>query len=242
MIKPLLAYLQAKDIPEVLNELQYIPCDKLYVKYYAYPNPHRIIREYFLSHPEYTHLCIVPPDLIVTEKNYWDMYQNVVDYPFISVISGVCNVDLMDEKDYWACTKVLPGLQEPRVYDWYHKDCGLKGHIFTVPHSGFVFPWISRHVIERLTLNGERPGYDGTFLDGSKDGFASDLLFSHSLWNNHVPQYVDSNVEMKHLRYEGEMMVGVKDPHCLLYKGRTAMYLNVTDECERLCHITHPSI
>lgn len=51
-IKPLLVYLQAGDYPEVLEPLKDIPCDKLILKYMAYPWPHDLAREFFRDGPK----------------------------------------------------------------------------------------------------------------------------------------------------------------------------------------------
>jgi len=82
MIKPLLAFLQAKEISEVLTEQENFNIDILRIKYVSYPRqlsrhdqeypfqgPHEIAIDYFLNHPEYTHLIFQPPDLIVKKEN-----------------------------------------------------------------------------------------------------------------------------------------------------------------------------
>jgi len=236
-INPLLVYLRPKDIPIVLENLDTIPCDKLYINYYPYPHPHRIARDYFLAHPEYTHLLICTNDLVVTKQDYDKMLENIVNYPMLDVMCGVCNVDGDQEKDFWNICPDLPQLDaNRRVYHWYHKQCGLKGFIFRVAFAGFPFMCIARHIVEGLMRKPGRPGYDGCDLFGV-DGFAADLWFCTALWELHVPIYCDSNIEMLHLRYEYEMQVGKKEPNCELRTG--SKVLNVTEECERLCQ---PSI
>lgn len=212
MINPLICYLRPKDIPQVLDELEKIPCDKLYINYYPYPYPHRIARDYFLAHPEYTHLVMCTNDLVVTHKDYEGMLRNIVNHPMIDVWCGVCNVDTTEECDYWNICFDLPVLKWPRQYNWIHKNSGLKGYVIRVPFAGFPFMWIQRKVMEKMCLNGEdRPGFDGTDLFG-KDGYAADLWFCHSLWDWHVPIYCDTNIDMLHLRFFGDMQVGKKEP------------------------------
>ena len=216
-INPLLCYLQAKDIPEVLDELESIPCDKLYIKYYEYPYPHRIARDYFLSHPEYTHLIIQPPDLIVKKEHFEKLKQDLIEHPFIEILGGVCNVDLDENKDSWAICFNLPSLEfHNRVYHWVKKQ-NFDYPIIRVRHCGHVFMFVSRQVVENLTINGEeitgtnRPGYDGCDWKDNKDGFAADLFFCTNCYKSNIPIYVDTHVDMMHLRFQGELLVGKRE-------------------------------
>jgi len=239
-INPLITYLRPKDIPQVLDALETIPCDKLYINYYPYPHPHRIARDYFLAHPEYTHLCIVTNDLIVTSNHFDKMMSNVKNHPMLSVICGVCNVDGDQEKTKWNICLDLPPIKEKnRSYHWVKMNDELRGIWLRVAFAGFPFMVCSRHIIEGLMQRPERPGYDGCDLFGV-DGFATDLWFCTSLWERHIPIFCDTGIEMKHLRYEYELQVGIKEPNCELYKGE--QILNVTDECERLIHVTKDKI
>lgn len=239
-VNPLICYLRPKDIPEVLDNLKEIPCDKLYINYYAYPFPHRAARDYFLAHEEYTHLCIVTNDLVVTLKNYRKMIDNVYNYPFLDVLCGVCNVDQDQESEYWNICPDLPPLGS-MDYHWYKSSLRdyLKGAIIRVAFAGFPFMCVARHVIQGLMLRPGRPGYDGCDLFG-KDGFAADNWFCHALWDIHVPIYCDTSIEMEHLRYQYEMQVGKKEPNCELH--RDSQILNVTDEVERLVGISKTEI
>ena len=239
-INPLICYLRPKDIPEVLTEMEKIPCDKLYINYICYPYPHRIARDYFLSHPEYTHLMIIPNDLVVTRKDYERMIDNISKYPMLDVLCGVCNVDLDQEKDYWAICHNLPDLGGMN-YNWYKSSLRdvLQGRIIRVPFAGMPFMVMARHVIEGLTNELSRPGYDGTDLFG-KEGYATDVYLCHNLWNFHIPIYCDTGIEMLHLRYKYEMQVGKKSPSCELHTQDKV--LNVTDECYKLINVTQNEI
>lgn len=213
-MNPLLCYLRPKDIPEVLDNLEQVPCDKLYINYYQYPHPHRIARDYFLAHPEYDWMIVHTNDLVVTKDDYEKIKKDIEDHPFLEIISGVCNVDMDKESDVWNICYNLPTLEfMNRRYHWVKK--GSFEGIQRVRFAGFPFMWIKRQVVEGLMsyLDNEktRAGFDGTDLFG-KDGYAADLWFMHACYKSNIPVYVDSRVDMKHLRFVGEMLVGKREP------------------------------
>ena len=211
MINPLYVYLQPKIIPHVLEPLKEIPCDKLYIRYYPYPEPHRIARKFFLEHPEYTHLIIHPNDIIITKADYLKLLDDLQRYPFLEVISGVMNVDLEDNKDHLAACFNLPLLNyNDRRYYWIPRE-HVKG-IQRVRHVGFSLTAISRKVIEELKDENGRPGFDG--VDPKTESIdGADVWFSNCCYHAGIPIYIDCDIFLVHERYVGEMQVGKKEPH-----------------------------
>src|SRR5438094_476856 len=69
-MNPLIGYWTDRDLEPVLYELNKIPCDQFHVKYFSYPYPHKIIEDYFKIHREYTHLILIPNDLLFKLSNY----------------------------------------------------------------------------------------------------------------------------------------------------------------------------
>ena len=65
MVKPLIFIPSVRDLPEVKEAVDKLPYDKLWVKYMKQGQAYVTGRNFFLSHPEYTHLVINPDDLIV---------------------------------------------------------------------------------------------------------------------------------------------------------------------------------
>lgn len=230
-MNPLICYLQPKDIKEVQEELSRIPCDKLYIKYYAYPNPHRIARDYFLEHPEYDWLVFLTNDLIATRYDFESIKGAIKKHPMIEVVCGVCNVDLEDNKDYWNVCYNLPTLElNSRRYHWVKR--GSFSEIQRVRFAGFPFMWIKREVVESLMSyihDGKaRAGFDGTDLFG-KDGYAADLWFCHACYHSNIPIYCMPAAEMKHLRFYGEMLVGKRKPITELYNSKTGLYTHLKE-------------
>lgn len=61
--KPLIFIPSARDLPDFVPPSNY---DKLWVKYFDQQEAYTVGRQWFLEHEEYTHLVIVPDDLITT--------------------------------------------------------------------------------------------------------------------------------------------------------------------------------
>ena len=86
MVKPLIFIPSVRDLPEVKEAVDKLPYDKLWVKYMKQGQAYVTGRNFFLSHPEYTHLVINPDDLIVTEEQIEQLLSDTQ----IFVISGWC--------------------------------------------------------------------------------------------------------------------------------------------------------
>ena len=206
MIKPLLVYLKTGIYPDILNELTKIPCDKLILEYYPYPHPHNIARDFFLSHEEYTHLIIQPPDLLVHVEHYIHLLTDIkrFDYP---VLCGVCNVDRKgtDYFYYWNICKKCPDRNYlKRRYDYFPK-CKNSLGIVEVGFMGMSFPFIRRDIIERHTIEGE------WIFEGSihrNNGIAPDLLFCNNCKDIGVKIMADTDVRMLHYANHIPSLVG----------------------------------
>ena len=210
-IKPLIAYWRPKDIPEVLQALQEIPCDKIYCNYMPYPYNYTISRDFFLSNPEYTHYVALPNDLIPTKEIFRELIDHIKqqDYP---IISGVCNVDTKKYKDKINITANLPMLNyNDRRYYWISKN-RYPNRLVKVPWAGFPFMFIRRDIVEKIPFakvpfeTHERPVWE------EKGGFGGDLAFAWSCHYYKIPIMVDTSLMMRHLRFHGENLVGKKPP------------------------------
>jgi len=154
MIKPLLCYFQAADYPEILAELDKMPCDKLILKYMPYPRPHDYAREFFIEHTEYTHIIIHPQDLVVKLEHYKKLVADLEKYNFPS-LAGVCNVGKIGPlKHVWAVCMELPTLdRDTRHYNWCPMGSGLG--ILEVKFEGNMFNFIRRDIAEKRMIDGE---------------------------------------------------------------------------------------
>ena len=194
------------EYPDILKALKEIPCDKLILEYYPYPHPHNIARDFFLSHKEYTHLIIQPPDLLVTKEQYFDLLVDTQEFNY-PVLSGVCNVD-REGTDYfylWNICKTCPDRNYlKRRYDYFPK-CKNSLGIVEVGFMGMSFPFIRRDIIERITIEGD------FIFRGSihrNNGIAPDLLFCNNCKDAGIKIMCDTDVRMLHYANHIPSLVG----------------------------------
>ncbi len=210
---PLLVYWRPKDIQPVLDGLDTIPCDKLYMNYFPYPYNYTISRDFFLASPQYTHYIAQPNDLVPTLEIYRKLTRRMEANPDKPVICGVCNWDTGKYKDYINITSNLPELAyQSRVYRKISKN-RYPNTFLKVPWAGFPFMFIRRDVVEKIPFaqvpfeTKDRPVWE------TKGGFGGDVAFAHSCKFYNIPIWADTSCNMEHLRFYGEMLVGKKPPN-----------------------------
>ena len=85
-IKPLIFIPSARDLREFYDATNKLPYDKLWVKYYPQYEAYAVARWTFLNNPNnYTHLVILPDDLIVEQKQIEKLLEHPDD-----IMSGWC--------------------------------------------------------------------------------------------------------------------------------------------------------
>lgn len=111
-----------REIPDFKEHMDKINYDKLWVKYH-YPEivAYKKIRYEFLNKDYYTHMVIVPDDLLITQDKLDILLE---DYNHIrdaedTIITGYCNVDTTRFKD---CANVTisrtSSYRHNRIYSW----------------------------------------------------------------------------------------------------------------------------
>lgn len=211
--KPLIAFFHAVDIPKVLEAVLSIKQDKLVVSYFPYPYPHRICQLYFMQHPEYTHLIMVPNDLEVNDTHIEKIRDMVETFDY-QVCSGVCNVDTAKFKDYWNITSNLPELRyDLRRYRWISKS-RYENMIIQVPFAGFPAMCIRRDVLEKCFINKflKKDKTDESPIWETRGGYSNDLIFCHNLHDLGINIYANTGIQMNHYRYHGKSQIGIKPP------------------------------
>lgn len=222
MIKPLLVYFQAADYPDILEELDKIPCDKLFLKYMPYPHVHNYAREFFMQHEEYTHIIIHPQDLIVKKEHYDKLVEDLEKFDYPS-LAGVCNVGTKGVLAHvWAVCMELPTLaKDHRHYNWCPRGKNLG--IMQVKFEGNMFNFIRRDIAEKRMMDGEYV-FRGT--DNSNGKASPDLTFCHNMDKLGLPVYVDTEVIMFHKATHEKIIVGKVNSEAYYEKNGEKVRLN----------------
>lgn len=200
-------------IPAVEANNPLLPVDKIIPKYYPEYFAYKIMRNYFLQNPQYTHLVLATDDIVVEPKHVQQLQRDLEahDYP---VLSGLMNVDL-DDKTYVNLTMTLPMKKRTmRKYVWLtRKDIFVKEDIFQVAFSGFPLMAIRRDVLEKVTFDADRV-FEGLPPDR---GASLDFVFCWYCAQQDIPVMVDKRIDMLHLRTAGGLEVGKKHKRLVLW-------------------------
>jgi len=235
--KPLLVSPSPRDILQVLSAHRSLDADMLYAKYFTERNSYPLLKDYFLKHPEYTHMIICPDDLVILPKDLVqlavDIYNN--DYP---IISGICNVDLDITKDFYSITENIPHPVRPlmpkegerkwgwRWYSWYN-DVSIKREqelqkqeIIQVWHSGFALQALRRDVVEQIDFVTDSEANDIQNWESA----GTDVMFSNSCALSGIPIFADPRIKMLHLRKSGKVEITLGDGELRFYPNGSKDY------------------
>lgn len=214
---PLLASPSPRDIPEVRKNLETIPCDKLLVKYHHAKRAYKIIRSYFLDHTDYDYLIIHPDDLVVNERHFNELKDDIQRYNY-PVLSGICNGDMkppLDNVLAVTLTRLPHRNRHLRKYDFVSM-YGVVIGIHQVAWAGFPFMWIRRDVVEQIELEDDSK-WNNHNKRNSDMGWAVDVVFANRCHELGIPIHVDFDVLMRHLRSDftiegSDFKTGIEKP------------------------------
>lgn len=162
-------------------------------------------REWFLQHPEYTHLAILPDDLLIDTKHVGKLVQDLQEFDY-DVLSGISNFALstanffnkmtaIDYKKYEAVDQLkktgrfdyFKHIMTRAEYKQIKEDMKNKpNRIIRVALSNFPFTIAKRHVIEKIVFDSNLMGVDTAF-------FQSCII-------NNIATYADLDVESWHIK------------------------------------------
>lgn len=202
-MKPLVFIPSPRDIPEFLEAVDKINLDKYWVKYHR-PEilAYQELRRFFLEHTEYTHLIILPDDLIVSADDVDRLIDHVKKNPELQIVSGFCNIDITDLKDYANICIELVSDKRPRDYFWktfaelekYCQENKNENGLIKVKFSGFPLMIIARQVIEDIAFrNDSESGV-------SDDGCCIDVTFCYDAHLKCYDIYVDPTLRLYHMK------------------------------------------
>jgi hypothetical protein len=189
-VNPLICSPSPRDIPEVRDAWNKIKCDKLLAKYYQEYDAYRNLRDYFITHEEYTHMVVMPDDLIVKPEDFNTLLENVKEYDF-HVLSGTCNFDWQSKEKFicWQHMQNARGII--RNYMTEEDFDNVPGGIIQVQFEGFACCFIRRDVLDDIEFNGT------TCPDGSRRSF--DWQFAVDCDVKGITLRVNKYVRMLHL-------------------------------------------
>lgn len=177
-----------------------LPCDRLIARFYPEYQAYNTMRDYFLRHPQYTHMVLATDDIVVLPRHIDmlidDLEEN--DYP---VLSGMMNVDQHDTVNV-NLTRELPLKdRKHRAYRWIKRDELPEERFFEVAFSGFPLMAIRRDLVTDYMFAADRV-FEGKPPDR---GASLDLVFCYWCQQNDIPITVDQKIDMKHLRNAGRL-------------------------------------
>lgn len=213
-IIPLIASASPRDIPEFLDSIFPLMDDKAFAKYCEEFMAYKLIRKFFMEYKRYTHLVIVPDDLVIDKETYEKLRTTVeVNRDRYPVLAGTCNHNWHD-KDHLITCRQLPTVG-PENYHWMSVEeadkCVADGNpIQQVGFDGFACTFIRRDVIEQIEI------------EGFKKQMAFDMQFATDCKDKGIPIHVDLSTRFLHLgSRKGSMKfedwgVGFKQPRFIV--------------------------
>lgn len=213
---PLVVILSARDISLVREQIEktlYGKYNVLWVKYYPAPQSYNIGIKYFLDSDHYTHLVMVPDDVVLNQKS-WDLL--IKTAPNHDVISGVCNQTCANQTKINQTNICFDEMPDPSMISldyieklWVTFDkLGNSEEPLKVIFAGFPVTFIKREIVKKM----------GTFT-GDKLGQNIDVAFSKFLLENGIDQFIIPAANFLHLKHHPDpklsstnFFVGKKSP------------------------------
>ena len=210
-MKTLIVYLKPKDdLDQVENQLNKIPCDKLILSYFPYPQVYKEALKQIKKLTDYEFIVWVQNDIVLTCTGFEQLRRGIVSTQ-AAILGAVMNVDLSPKG-----LKLLAYTVETFVIDknrigFISKDPpyvrkGQYEGLTKVFHNGGVFI-CKREFYLKHPLTGMGTG-----------GYNADLKHGLEIHNAGFNYWVDNNIILKHLRYAGKMQVHKKNPKVELIK------------------------
>lgn len=164
-----------------------LPYDKLYAKYFAEPDAYKELTQYFLEHKDYTHMCIIPDDLIVDRVGFeilmLDLQEH--DYP---ALEGICNLSF-HQTDKFACGPTISG--GPSFFSEQSLKLEIEkqhSEIIQVQSESFCCLFIRRDMLEKYP-----------HLIKGMPNTSFDWGFSTTCFMEGIPMRVDTRARFLHL-------------------------------------------
>ncbi|MFI5405868.1 MAG: hypothetical protein ACHQ1D_05065 [Nitrososphaerales archaeon] len=166
---------------------------------------YKVCRDFFLEHTEYTHMAILPDDLLVDLRHVDRLVEDLEQFDY-DVLSGISNfactsmsmwekMTCIDYKNYGAVDQLAKTgrfdyfrqTMTRKEYDKIKKDMENKpNRIIRVALSNFPFTVVKRSVVEQIEFGINLMGVD--------------TVFFQSCIKKGIPTYADLDVQLVHLK------------------------------------------
>ena len=232
-INPLLAVLHPRRIPEVVQSLNTIDTyDKLYISYFTSRDAHILARNYIKEHKVYTHLVLVADDTVFPQSHVDEMVNVLNERKDIEAIGGPCNLDITPygQSVYAVCIEEIPHRwRYLRKYNWVPIKKAPRG-IVQVKHQAAALFFVARRLFDEgiITFQNDMEA-DITKIQNDlyavSSGCCQDVVISHQLDDHRIPNYVNFDLPVKHLKVEKggdqKLLVGKRNPELRLVRRKT---------------------
>jgi len=182
--------------------------DKVFINYYPSYVARHLIKDYFMDHEEYTHLAILPDDMI-PNKTAINLLLNDLktDYPVLCGRSHLNNTEEGRKVVTVSLSLARPELKDgTHHYNFLEEDTSLFRKLLAekqpirVKHMGDPFPIIRRDVATQLSFNNDHK-YNNTL---EQDGCCEDIVMCVELDKLLIPIHCDLRAWFKHLKISDE--------------------------------------
>jgi hypothetical protein len=214
MSRPLLLIPSPRSIEtfyDAVDKLKNI--DKLWMKYFPQNEAYDLGRNWFLNHPEYESLIILPDDLLVTQKS---IDQLIEDSEFYNIISGYCNNTAGDTTNVDSDIAIGTLPPDPPLRGRYHEFrwntlitldhiSKVGPEIIPVLHQGFALTLIKREIVQRIPFR-------------TSAGCCVDSCLSLDLDRHNIPQFVDLRVKSEHIKTNPDILLVGKQEREMIFE------------------------
>ncbi len=197
------------DIDIVNNYTKFIACDQYHVRYQKEYPAYIKMREFFLEHTEYDYMVLASDDILVTPEHI-EILKKTLNKKKYKIVSGLMNVDSPEWNKPNGRINITLDLPKKnmseRSWNFILRKEIPSSRYFKCGYSGFPLMAIHRDVVEKFVFD-TTGVWDSRGVAG---GYNIDLVFCWRCHEAGIPIWVDSKIDMFHLRGMGNKNIGIK--------------------------------
>jgi hypothetical protein len=198
---PLLFIPSPRDIKEFNEATAKLELDKLWLKYYPQEEAYVKARNWFLEDNKYTHMIILPDDLIVTQHCLDLLIEGAEHH---KVISGWCPNTVQDDgktDSNFSIGHLPPDPPNRTLYYQLHFESlqfierliRNSAPIIPVAHQGFAPTVLPKEILKRIPFR-------------TSAGCCVDSCLSIDLANAEITQFVDLRAKSRHIKTNPDIL------------------------------------